>query len=198
MIRPYRVPLIVFRKIFERIVNFILLKVENINYSTYPKINGIILFNNQGRINFNGKVYLNSGSRYNMIGGDAKLSLWTSSKGIINIGDNSGISNSALVSFKSISIGKNVLIGGGVKIYDTDFHSVHFASRKIGLERQGEVVSKSVLICDNVFIGAHSIVLKGVTIGENSVIGSGSVVTKDIPPNEIWGGNPAVFLRKIA
>ena len=40
-----------------------------------------------------------------------------------------------------------------------------------------------VVIQDNVFIGAGSIVLKGITIGENSVVGAGSVVTKSIPAN---------------
>lgn len=56
---------------------------------------------------------------------------------------------------------------------------------------------KPVLIKDNAFIGAHSIILKGVTIGENSIIGAGSVVTKSVPDNQIWAGNPAKFIRNI-
>jgi acetyltransferase-like isoleucine patch superfamily enzyme len=47
------------------------------------------------------------------------------------------------------------------------------------------------------FIGGGSIILKGVTVGENSIIVAGSVVTRDIPDNEIWGGNPAKFIRKV-
>ena len=54
-----------------------------------------------------------------------------------------------------------------------------------------------VKIGNNVFIGANTIVLKGVTIGDRSIIGAGSVVTKNIPEDEIWGGNPAKFIRKI-
>lgn len=57
--------------------------------------------------------------------------------------------------------------------------------------------SAPVIIEDNAFIGARSIILKGVTIGANSIIGAGSVVTKSIPANEIWAGNPAKFIRKI-
>ena len=34
---------------------------------------------------------------------------------------------------------------------------------------------------------------KYVSIGDNSVIGAGSVVTKDIPPNTLWFGNPAMM-----
>jgi len=56
---------------------------------------------------------------------------------------------------------------------------------------------EAVIIENNVFIGAHSTILKGVRIGENSIIGACSVVTKSIPRNEIWGGNPAKFIRNI-
>lgn len=49
----------------------------------------------------------------------------------------------------------------------------------------------------NASIGAGSIILGGTTIGENSMIGAGSLVTKDVPPNELWYGNPAKFIRKI-
>ena len=50
----------------------------------------------------------------------------------------------------------------------------------------------------NVWIGCNSVVLPGVRIGRNSVVGAGSVVTKDIPPDEIWGGVPARFIRSVA
>ncbi len=46
-------------------------------------------------------------------------------------------------------------------------------------------------------IGANATILGGVTIGENALIGAGSVVTKSVPPNEIWVGNPAHFLRPV-
>jgi len=41
-------------------------------------------------------------------------------------------------------------------------------------------------------IGIGVLLLPGVEIGENSMIGVGSVVTKDVPPREIWFGNPAI------
>lgn len=46
------------------------------------------------------------------------------------------------------------------------------------------------------FIGANTVICRGISIGDNSIIGAGSVVTKNIPPNEIWAGNPARFIRK--
>ena len=56
--------------------------------------------------------------------------------------------------------------------------------------------SKGIRINNDVFIGANSIILKGVEIGKCSVIGAGSIVTKCIPENEIWAGNPAMFIKK--
>lgn len=85
--------------------------------------------------------------------------------------------------------------GGGVKLYDTDFHSISYEER-IQKPDPG-IKSKPILIKEGAFIGAHSIILKGVTVGRHSVIGAGSVVTKDIPDNEVWAGNPARFIRKL-
>lgn len=50
-------------------------------------------------------------------------------------------------------------------------------------------------ICDNVIVGAHSILLGPITVGNNAVIGAGSVVLKDVPENAIVAGNPARILR---
>lgn len=46
------------------------------------------------------------------------------------------------------------------------------------------------------YIGANTVICKPVTIGEKAIIGASSVVTKDIPPFEIWAGNPAKFIKK--
>ena len=54
-----------------------------------------------------------------------------------------------------------------------------------------------VKICDNVFIGARSIILKNTVIENNCVIGAGSVVTKNIPANSVAAGNPARVIMSI-
>ena len=51
-----------------------------------------------------------------------------------------------------------------------------------------------VVIKDNVRIGENVIILAGVTIGDNSEIISGSVVTKNVLPNSIFGGKPALLI----
>ena len=55
---------------------------------------------------------------------------------------------------------------------------------------------KVPIICDGVWIGAKVVVLQGVVIGERSVVAAGAVVTKNSPPNELWGGVPAKFIKK--
>ena len=55
---------------------------------------------------------------------------------------------------------------------------------------------KKTVIGHDVWIGAKCLIKGGVTIGTGAVIGMGSVVTKDVPPYEIWAGNPARPIRK--
>ena len=134
----------------------------------------------------------NSGLKYNPIGGDTSCIFRTMNNGKIIIGDHVGLSNCTIVSVQSVEIGNHVMIGGSVKIYDTDFHWIDYEKR---IQTSG-AAEKPVIIKEGAFIGAHSIILKGVTIGERAVIGAGSVVTKDVPDDEIWAGNPAGFIKK--
>ena len=58
-------------------------------------------------------------------------------------------------------------------------------------------MSASIVIEDDVWVGAHSIILKGVTIGARSIIGAGSVVTKSIPADCVAAGNPCKVLKSL-
>ena len=46
------------------------------------------------------------------------------------------------------------------------------------------------------YVGSGALVREGVTVGAWSLIGMGSVVLHDVPPGEVWAGNPARLLRK--
>ena len=46
------------------------------------------------------------------------------------------------------------------------------------------------------FIGVNSVICKAIVIGKGAVVAAGSIVTKDISPYELWGGNPAKFIKK--
>ncbi len=58
-----------------------------------------------------------------------------------------------------------------------------------------DLVTKSILIHDNVWIATGAIILPGITIGEGAVVGAGAVVTKDVEPWTVIGGNPAKFIK---
>jgi len=177
------------------IYNISTLSLQHVKHGNNFLINGRIfcVSNSIDGIRIGENVTINSCFGSNPIGGDERTVLFAKGEGKIIIGDNVGISNSAIIATTSVKIGNNVMIGGNVKIYDTDFHWIEAGKR---MEQPGGM-SQSVIIEDEVFIGAHSIILKGVTIGQNSVIGAGSVVAKNIPDNEIWAGNPVRFIRKI-
>lgn len=154
---------------------------------------GLIRVRNRGKIVIGDKVTINSAPMANPIGGQERTILVAQKGAKITIGDGSGISNCAIFAAKGVTIGRQVMIGAGVKIYDTDFHPVDFTARM-----ENKPPKKAAVTIENgAFIGAHSIILKGVTIGEKSVIGAGSLVTGNVPANEIWAGNPARFIRKI-
>ena len=113
----------------------------------------------------------------------------------IVIGNNVGISGSTICARRSVIIGDNVLIGSGCIITDTDAHPINWRLRREG--RDDLKAIEPVIIGNDVFIGARSIILKGVSIGDRAVIGAGSVVCKDVPADTIVAGNPAVIVKKL-
>jgi acyl-[acyl carrier protein]--UDP-N-acetylglucosamine O-acyltransferase len=111
----------------------------------------------------------------------------------IRVGDNVRLNGAEIQAAKSISIGANSIIGSA-NIIDTDFHSVAIDR---ATNQNSPVVSKPIVINENVWIAGRSAVLRGVTIGKNSVIGYGSIVREDIPENVVALGNPARVVRPV-
>lgn len=112
------------------------------------------------------------------------------------IGSNVGISLTTIECHERIVIGNNVKIGFGCHIMDTDFHSL---DAQIRTSDKDLVSAKKcpIEICDNVFVGANSMILKGVKVGENAIIGAGSIVSNDIPANVLAAGNPCKVIRAL-
>lgn len=191
-----------FKKIFKKLLGFpseiynkTILKYRHVKYGKNMRINGRIycVSNTRDGIEIGDNVSINSSLSSNPIGGDSRTILFAKGNGKIRIGNDCGISNATIFATESITIEDHVRIGGGSKIYDTDFHYLDLKRR---LNEEGGV-TKPVLIKEGAFVGAQTIVLKGVVIGKESIVGAGSVVTKSIPDGEIWGGNPAKFIRRI-
>lgn len=175
----------------------IILFLNGAKFSTSLKVNGILKVHitRKGIVNIGKNLNINSGKNHNIIGRQQKTIFWID--GELKIGNNTGMSSTAIICRHRVSIGNNVTIGGNTVIYDTDFHSLNPLDRLIRSKDLKNTKKGTVIIEDNVFIGAHSTILKGVRISKNSIVGACSVVSKNIPPNEIWAGNPIKFLKKI-
>jgi len=173
------------------------LKLNGVSFGTKLKVAGLLKVEvtRRGVMKIGNSLQVNSGQNFNLIGRQQKTIFWV--EGALHIGDHVGMSSTALICNHKITIGNYVKLGGGVCIYDTDFHNLDPEIRR-NPELDKKLAAKApVIIEDNVFIGAHTTLLKGVTIGENSVIGACSLVSKSIPPNQIWAGNPAKFIKAI-
>jgi acetyltransferase-like isoleucine patch superfamily enzyme len=178
-----------------KLLNYFKFKIFDIKFEKNFIVNGSLFLKGKGSIRVGKNVTVNSSYIYNPIGGQTFTSFVVANKAKLIIGNNVGLSNSAIFCSQNIIINDFVFIGGDCKIYDTDFHSVYIDDRNNKPETG--VKCASVLIDTGAFIGASSIILKGVIVGKNAVVAAGSVVSKNIPDNEIWGGNPAKLIRKI-
>jgi len=186
--------------LFAQFVTYLRLITNDVTVGFHFKSFGIPVFDVEkgGKLIFGDNCRLNNGRFYNRIGRQQSCYFIVLKNATLSIGSNVGISSTAIVCSDHITIEDDVKIGGNTVIYDTDFHSVDASKRATLTEEQTHIISKPVKIKKCAFIGAHTTILKGITIGENSIIGAGSVVTKDIPDNEIWGGNPCKFIKKLS
>ena len=143
-----------------------------------------------GKATIGNHFYIRTGQAYTEVGSLGSRIL-VGPRGFLKIGDNVGMSNTTIVADCSVTIGDNVMIGGGVQIFDTNFHSTDPAVRTSGHETRDDVKEAPIVIGSHVFIGANAIICKGVTLGDNAIVAAGAVVVKSIPADEVWGGNPA-------
>lgn len=89
----------------------------------------------------------------------------------------------------NLTIGDRVSIAAGVIIILSSHSNYSEVSRQVTARNE------TVVIGDDVWIGAGSIIMNGVTIGNGAVVGCGSVVTCDVAPNTVVAGNPAKVIR---
>lgn len=79
----------------------------------------------------------------------------------------------------------------------TLFHGATLG-RKDDIDADGGRSSGYPVIEDEVWIGAHAVVIGAVTVGRGARIAAAAVVTKDVPAGAIVGGNPARVLQERA
>ena len=122
------------------------------------------------------------------------------------IGDYCYFTNAVLLCEMEVRIGNYVLIGWNATIADTDFHPIAPAERiadaiacsPLGKGRtRPEIVKRSVIIEDDVWIGPNAVILKGVRIGAGAFVEPGAVVSRDVPPRARVMGNPAEIIGEV-
>jgi len=146
-----------------------------------------------GLIRIGDDCRIQSGFAGNPVGGSERMAIWVGPGGRLTLGDRVALSSSTIVCMDAVSIGDGSYVGGGSRIYDTDFHSLDPAER--GRPGNPGARTARVTLGQRVFVGGHATVLKGVRVGDAAVLGAGSVVSREIPAREVWAGNPAVRVR---
>ena len=92
-----------------------------------------------------------------------------------------------------VCIGSHVNLAQGITVTALNHNFEDITQR---IDQQG-ITTKPIVIGDDVWIGANSVILPGVTIGNHCVVAAGAVVTKDVPDNTIVGGVPVQVLKTL-
>lgn len=119
-----------------------------------------------------------------------KVTPWTyDENAVISIGNNVYMNGTRFGCANNIVIEDDCILAD-CRIMDTDFHGVNPKRRDI-------CMTSPIYIRKNVWITGNCFILKGSEIGTGSTITPNSVITTKVPPNSVFGGNPAVLLNKI-
>ncbi len=111
--------------------------------------------------------------------------------GDVIIGNNCGIGLSNVI-IGPVTLGNYVMLAQNIVISGLN-HGYEDVTLPPRIQK---VITKQIIINDDVWIGANCVVTAGVTIGKHAVIGAGSVVTRDIPEFCVAVGNPAKVIKK--
>lgn len=107
-----------------------------------------------------------------IIGNYSRIGLGNTIIGPVNIGDH-------------VNLAQNITVSG----LNHNFQNVE----KL-IDEQG-VSTRPIIIEDDVWIGANSVILSGVTLGKHCIVAAGSVVTHSIPPYSVCAGSPAKVIK---
>ncbi|MCL6267168.1 acyltransferase [Flagellimonas myxillae] len=110
--------------------------------------------------------------------------------GAVKIGDRTriGLGNTIIGPVtigNDVRLAQNIVLSGLNHNYEDVTQPIH---------AQG-VSTATIVVEEETWIGANSVVVAGVTIGKHCIIAGGSVVTKNIPPYSVAVGNPARVVK---
>lgn len=111
--------------------------------------------------------------------------------GPVHIGDYSrvGIGN---VVIGPVTIGNHVILAQNIVMSGLNHM---YTNIQLPIHQQ-PVTTAPIVIEDECWIGANTVITAGVTIGKHSVVAAGAVVTKNVPPFSVAAGNPARIIKQ--
>ena len=140
-----------------------------------------LFFRKYGEIKIHDNVKIDSGVRL-LVSNNSKLVLQDFTK----LGKNTIINAGA-----NIVLGKKCLVSANCIIQS----SSHIFNKREFIQDLGHT-NASIIIDDDVWIGANSIILKGINLKKGTIIGALSKINFDTNAYTIYSGNPAVEIKK--
>jgi len=117
--------------------------------------------------------------------------------GNIHVGDyvNLGVRPLLISSRSNIVIQNKVFFGPHVTIIGGGHNTAEIGRFMYDVTEKRPMDDLGVEIEDDVWIGAHAIILRGICIGRGSIVSAGAIVTRNVPPYSIVGGVPAKVIK---
>ena len=156
-------------KKFSNFIKEVIIKLKN---RKYPHIH------ETSSVSFSAKIY----NPHNLYMGEQT-----------NISANSVIMNTRakfiMKKYSGAAFGLTVITGGHISVPGKSHkHITNKIKDEIDFNHEEDI---DVIVDEDVWIGARSMLLRGVHLGRGSIVGAGSVVRKSVPPYAIVTGNPA-------
>ncbi|MET8085712.1 acyltransferase [Micromonospora sp. NPDC005197] len=144
-------------------------------------------------VEIRGRIRLRRGVRVS-IGDRSRLNKLVrfAGPGEVRIGADCLLNATWIGTWTSVTVGDRCLLSD-CELLDNDFHNLPPEQRHAP---PGPATRAPIVLEDNVWIGAHALVLKGVRVGRNSVVGAATVVRADVPPGVVVVGNPQQTVKK--
>lgn len=107
----------------------------------------------------------------------------------------------------NLQLGDGVVLGDGVKLYclgpitvgrrATISQYAHLCAGTHDYTRRSfPLVTKPIVVGEEVWIATDAFIGPGVTVGDRAVVGARAVVMKDVPSDVVVAGNPAKVIKQ--
>ena len=117
------------------------------------------------------------------------------------LGTNVHLQSAVMISEGAV-LGNNVFMGQGVVFTGSRFMTGAFEAAGLLTGEEAKALEgsrgdgPSVVVEDDVRIGANAVILSGVRLGRGCTVAAGSVVSTDVSPGALIAGNPGRVLKR--